>query len=119
VYSVRSAQHRIAQLQTDHLQVMKQIELELHALHSEFTPPPSSLVASMVVDSVESESAAAIGGLVAGARIVDIGGVRNLYDVRSVLHEGVCVSVLLEDGTRVSLVPGTGGRLGCHISSCT
>ncbi|CAE1163060.1 PSMD9 [Acanthosepion pharaonis] len=130
VYSVRHARHRIKCLQTDHTQVMKEIEEKLLRIHAEVRDsknnnteaisrqprlPPRVLPAFAKVDKVEPGSPASKANLQIGDEILRFGSIQhknfeNLQDVGKVVQYsiGKTISVsVLRDGKeiRLTLIP--------------
>ncbi|PVD27250.1 hypothetical protein C0Q70_12405 [Pomacea canaliculata] len=144
IFSVRHARHRIACLQTDHTNVMKEIEEELHRIHlqvrqqrgheempMEVSPavsPSNQAQPFARIDRVDATSPAAVGGLEVGDEIVQFGSVsaenfRNLQQIGEVVQHSVGRPIRIQvlrnnQPLAVSITPGPWsgrGNLGCNI----
>lgn len=144
IYSIRTAQHQVAVLQTDHKGVMREIEQLMVQYHSEIRPlveaNRSKEVETVVeekrpsfflVDEVYQGSPADTAGLLVGDEIVQFGDVLKCGDAREEARRvmetvqgnvGSEVRVrVIRGGKRVDLklYPGEWsgrGLLGCHIT---
>ncbi|XP_014672792.1 PREDICTED: 26S proteasome non-ATPase regulatory subunit 9-like [Priapulus caudatus] len=143
VYLVRHTRHKVHCLNTDHKEIMKQIEENLHALHAiakarkaamgdhepvAATKPVKPRSSFAHVNSVAEGSPAEQAGLVVGDGLVEFGSVisenfKSLQDIAAVVQHslGAHVNVLVHrNGREMRLTlepkkwPGR-GLLGCNI----